>query len=122
MTRPLRALLVSLVLIAPFVASAPSQAQDGALTRDEARAVICFDGAAWDCEQMLDIAKRESGYTPSAVNRDCGNDGSYQYICWGLLQVLSPCECGLLDPHENVRRSHEKYLHGGVAVHWRATQ
>lgn len=124
MTRSLRALLLTLPLIVPFVVLRPhaSDASPWTLTRDEARSVICFDGSLWPCEQMLDIASRESGLQPGAVNRDCGNDGTYRYVCWGLLQVLSPCECGLLDPYENVYRAYEKYINGGVAVHWRNTQ
>ena len=122
MTRSFRALLLVLTLIGGMTLAGGVRASSGALTYEEARAIICQPSLSWDCGTMLAISWRESRWTPSAVNYDCGSDGTYRLTCFGLLQVLSPCECGLLDPYQNVASAYDKYLNGGVSVHWRATE
>lgn len=49
-----------------------------ALTWAEASSVICFDGAAWDCDTALLIAFRESRFVPDAYNPGCRCVGLFQ--------------------------------------------
>lgn len=113
--------VLALALCAPPKASESAYA----LSRDEARAVICFEGSAWDCDHMLAISWRESRWQPAAQNINCYPKYPYMYVCWGLLQHLLPVGVDgtwLLDPWANAQLAHDKYLDGGTAVHWRATQ
>ena len=79
-----------------------------ALTWAEAESVICFDGAAWDCDTALLIAFRESRFVPDAYNPGCR--------CVGLFQIAGihgHTYDVLVDPYENTRIAHELYLGQG---------
>lgn len=55
------------------------------LTEQEARQAICsYD---WDCDYFMAVAKRESHYTPSAINLNCDPRRPYMQRCYGMLQI-----------------------------------
>ncbi len=113
MTRQLRALLASLVVIAALAMCAPPRASDAAyaLSADEAVSIICAH--PWPCEQALAVAWRESNFQPDAYNPGCRCVGLFQIagIHGYTADVLS-------DPIENTRIAYGLYQASGWAP-WR---
>lgn len=86
---------------------------EGPLAYEEAYAAVCsYD---WDCTYFLEVAWRESNWTPSAVNEDCDLSGTYRVKCYGFLQLESGwgSKTELLDLKTNLDRAYALYLLSG---------
>jgi hypothetical protein len=105
MTRQLRALLLSLALLAPFVALRPHVSAE---PRDYVQSVVCAPEYAWDCSTAMSIVRRESGNDSQAVNP--------WSLCAGWWQIWPghgyPL-AALLDPVFNTRVAYELWLVSG---------
>lgn len=117
MTRSFKALLLVLTLIGGMTLAGGVRASSGALTYEEARAIICFPGSEWSCPVMLGIAVRESGLDNTAVNKDSG--------CACLFQIhpIHGNNQGLLtsDPYACTAAAYRLFLAAGYTP-WRATE
>ena len=124
MSRQALALLVAVLIgtCALYAPPAPSTEATAPLYEQAVEIICKYD---WDCGLMVDIVGRESGYDPTAVNRDCSpvlHPG--MYACWGWFQHILPAGVDgswLFDPVANTDLAYAKYLNGGLA-HWRATR
>lgn len=103
MTRSLRALLLTLALLAPFVVLRPHASAE---PRDYVQQVVC--SYPWDCETALSIVRRESGNDSQAVNP--------WSLCAGWFQI-HPVHGysveALMDPVFNTRVAYGLWLQDG---------
>lgn len=112
------ALVVVTLATTPFGSPVRPAYADEPLSFEQAVAALCKPEYKWDCDWVVNRAWQESRFEPWVVNYDCDSSGTYQYRCYGLLQI----EAGhapngdveaLKDVAVNIYISYQLYLQRG---------